>query len=49
MSMPWWVFAALIQVWLMALLASVTPLVNLILLAAAVVLAIQVVRERPIG
>jgi len=44
----WWVFAALLQLWLMALLASVTPLVNLILLAAAVVLAVQAMRERRI-
>ena len=46
--MLWWVFAALIQVWLIGLLLSATPVVNLILLAAGIVLATQILRERRI-
>ena len=46
--MLWWVFAALIQLWLMGLLFSVTPAVNLVLLAAGIVLVTQILRERRI-
>ena len=44
--MLWVAVAVLLVLWLVGLLAQLGPLVNLLLVAAAVLLVAQVIRER---
>ncbi len=44
--MIWVALAVLLVAWLVGLLAQIGPLVNLLLVAAAVLLVVQVINER---
>ncbi len=47
--MLWVAVAVLLVLWLAGLLLSMGPLVNLLLVAAAVLLVAQVIRERDVA